>query len=327
MPDDDLRPVPRESNIVSSATFITPATIERAGRRATETFFQFFAAEIPTANTRENYLRDVTRFFMWCQERGFDIMTVTPLHVAGYREVLRRTHAPTSVKRHFSSLRMLYSYWVERGVLERNPVREVKTEKVSRSEGKTPALSVDDMRTLFESFETESLVGLRDRAFIAVMAYTFARVSAVCGLKVKDYFEQGRTTYLRFHEKGGKEKELPCHHLLEEFLDAYVEKLGRAEKETFLFPTVKGKTGVFSASPLARTDAWSMVKRRIRDAGIPGDFSNHSFRATGITTFLENGGTIEAAQFIAGHADSRTTKLYDKRAQRASLEDLERVRY
>ncbi|HRJ33881.1 MAG TPA: tyrosine-type recombinase/integrase [Fimbriimonadaceae bacterium] len=326
-PDPDIRLLTYQPIAPSEGGLLIPALVERAGKRASDAFFQFFAAEIPNANTRESYLRDVSRFFTWCQERGFDIMTVTPIHVAGYREHLRQELAATSVKRHFSALRMLYSYWVERGVLERNPVREVKTEKVSRSEGKTPALSVEDMRKLFESFDTESLVGLRDRAFIAVMAYTFARVSAVCNLKAKDYIEQGRTTLLRFREKGGKEKELPCHHLLELYLDEYIEKAGITEKEAVLFPAAKGKTGILGATPLARTDAWAMVRRRLRDAGIPGDFSNHTFRATGITTFLENGGTIEAAQFIAGHADSRTTKLYDKRAQKAALEDLERVRY
>ena len=306
---------------------LLPALVERAGQRASEAFFQFFAAEIPNANTRENYLRDVTRFFTWCQERGFDILTVTPIHVAGYREELRQELAATTVKRHFSALRMLYSYWVERGVLERNPVREVKTEKISRSEGKTPALSVDLMKQLFGSFDTESVVGLRDRAFIGVMAYTFARVSAVCDLRLKDYLEQGRSTLLRFREKGGKEKEIPCHHLLEQYLDDYIAKAQISDRDAYLFPSARGRTGELGASSFHRSDAWAMVRRRLRDAGIVGEFSNHSFRATGITTFLENSGTIEAAQYIAGHADSRTTKLYDRRSQRAALEDLERVRY
>lgn len=324
-PDEVLLPISVMSPVAGGV--LVPALVQQAGERASEAFFQFFAAQIPNANTRENYMRDVSRFFTWCQERGFDLLTVTPIHVAGYREQLRQDLAPTSIKRHFSALRMLYSYWVERGILDRNPIREVKTEKVSRSEGKTPALSVEDTRKLFESFSTESLVGLRDRAFIAVMAYTFARVSAVCNLKAKDYFEQGRTTFLRFREKGGKEKELPCHHILETYLDEYLEKAGLTQKDDWLFPIAKGRTGALGSDPIARTDAWAMVRRRLRQAEISGEFSNHSFRATGITTFLENGGSIEAAQYIAGHADSRTTKLYDKRSQRAALEDLERIRY
>jgi integrase/recombinase XerD len=76
-----------------------------------------------------------------------------------------------------------------------------------------------------------------------------------------------------------------------------------------------------------RVAAWMMVKRRLKNAGIPTIYSNHSFRAAGITNFLENGGNLEVAQRIAGHADSRTTKLYDRRGQKVLLEDMERIRY
>jgi integrase/recombinase XerD len=69
------------------------------------------------------------------------------------------------------------------------------------------------------------------------------------------------------------------------------------------------------------------LKRRLNDARLSNAFSPHSFRATGITNFLENGGTLEVAQRIAGHADSRTTKLYDRRGQKVLVEDMERIRY
>jgi len=307
---------------------LIPAALANAPERALNAFIEFFAATIPNANTRESYRRDVGRFFTWCEHRGFDPMTVTPIHLSGYREDLRRDLAPPSVKRHFSSLRTLYAWWVEKGVLERNPVREVKTEKCSRTEGKTPAIDADDMHRLFASFNTESLVGLRDRALIGVMAYTFARVEAVVSLRVKDYAPLGRRSVLHLSEKGGKERELPVQHKLEQYLDAYIEaaRIGDQKNEP-LFRSAAGKTRKLTARPMAREDAYHMVRRRLKDAGIEGDFSCHSFRATGITTFLENGGSLETAQWIAGHADSRTTKLYDKRNQRATLEDLERVRY
>jgi integrase/recombinase XerD len=70
-----------------------------------------------------------------------------------------------------------------------------------------------------------------------------------------------------------------------------------------------------------------MLKRRRGDAGLSRIYSNHSFRAAGITTYLENGGTLEMAQMIAGHADSRTTELYDRRGRKVLLEDIERIRY
>ena len=274
-------------------------------------------------------MRDTMRFFAWCSERGFDVMTVNAIHLAGYRESLKSEGLePASVKRHFSALRMLYAWWVEKGVLVTNPVREVKTEKVSRQEGKTPAFELEDMQKLFASFDTQSVVGLRDRALIAVMAYTFARVGAAVALDAQDYYAQGRHTYLRLEEKGGKQRVIPCPHKLEEYLDAYSEVAGITnQKGTPLFRSTRARTRQLTSSRMSRTDAYAMIRRRTEDAGIPGVFGCHSFRATGITTYLSNGGTIERAQFIAGHANVGTTQLYDKRNQRATLEDLERVRY
>src|SRR6266404_6236238 len=151
---------------------------------------------------------------------------------------------------------------------------------------------------------------------------------AVVNLKVEDYFQTWKRSLIRFKEKGGKEKEIPVHHKLEEILDEYLKATG-LEKEpgSPLFPASIGKTGKLSRRPLVRTDAADMLKRRLKQAGLPAHYSPHSFRATGITNFLENDGTLEAAQRIAGHADSRTTKLYDRRGQKVLLEDMERIRY
>ena len=94
-----------------------------------------------------------------------------------------------------------------------------------------------------------------------------------------------------------------------------------------MFPASIGKTGKLSRRPLVRADDADMLKRRLKQAGLPAHYSPHSFRATGITNFLENDGTLEAAQRIASHADSRTTKLYDRRGQRVLLQDMERIRH
>jgi integrase len=88
-----------------------------------------------------------------------------------------------------------------------------------------------------------------------------------------------------------------------------------------------GRSRELGTDELSRKDAWSMLKRRLRDAGLSTIYSNQSFRGAGITNYLENAGTLEVAQRIAGHADSRTTKLYDRRGQKVLLEDMERIRY
>jgi integrase/recombinase XerD len=223
-----------------------------------------------------------------------------------------------------AAIRMLFSWLTEKGVLAMNPAREVKTERFSRTEGKTPAFVEGEVQRLLDAVEPSTHTGLRDRALLGVLAYTFARIGAVVNLKVEDYYPSGKRFLLRFKEKGGKEKELPVHHKLEELLDQYLKATGlENEPESPLFPAAVGKTGKLSRRPLVRTDAADMLERRLKQAGLPA----HSFRATGITNFLENDGTLEAAQRIAGHADSRTTKLYDRRGQKVLLEDMERIRY
>ena len=222
---------------------------------------------------------------------------------------------------------MLFSWLTEKGILAMNPALEVKTEKFSRSEGKRPAFETDQVQKVLDKIDTSNEVGLRDRALLGTLAYTFARIGAVVNLKVEDYFQTGKRSMIRFSEKVGKETEIPVHHKLE-LLDQYLETSGlRNQPNAPLFPIALGKTRKLGNRPATRIDAARMLKRRLKDAGLSDAFSPHSFRATGITNFLENGGTLEVAQRIAGHADSRTTKLYDRRGQKVLLEDMERICY
>ncbi len=157
---------------------------------------------------------------------------------------------------------------------------------------------------------TPHLVGLRDRALIAVMTYTFARASAVVGLAVEDYYVQKNHRWLRLHEKNGKVNEMPCHPKLADILDAYIEAAGLGrERKRLLFRAAVGKTGQLSDSPMSRIDVWRMVRRRAADAGIETPIGCHSFRATGITDYLTHNGRIEVAQRMAGHSNAKTTGL------------------
>ena len=145
--------------------------------------------------------------------------------------------------------------------------------------------------------EEPALIGLRDRALIGVMVYTFARVNAVLEMKVRDYFVQGRRGWVRLHEKGGKEHEVPCHHNLEHYLDEYIAAAGIAgDPDGPLFRTAAGKTGVLTGNAMWQQDAYRMIQRRAAAAGIKTRIGNHTFRATGITAYLKNKGTLETAQ-------------------------------
>jgi len=174
---------------------------------------------------------------------------------------------------------------------------------------------------LLNSINASSLVGLRDRALIGLMVYSFARVNAALQMKVSDYFVQGRRGWIRLHEKGGREHSVPCHHNLERFLDEYITAAGIADDAGGpLFQTFKGRTGVLTENFLWQQDAYRMIQRRAEAAGIKTRIGNHTFRATGITAYLKNGG-----KQIAGHESPRTTKLYDRRHEEISLDEVERI--
>lgn len=313
---------------VDQATAAAVVPFQPARKTPQEAMEEFFAAQISNENTRSNYLRDVRRFASWCGSRGLTLHAITPVDVATYRDqLIAEKKAPATVKRHLSALRVLFSYMVATGAMIYNPAREVKTQPIRRTGGKTPALNTDQMRRLFEGFDPDKLIDLRDRALVGTMAYTFSRVSATCALTVADYINLGDECFLRFQAKGGVELEIPCHPLLMKYLDAWIAAAA-IKGDHPLFPAFAGpKHDQISDQALNRSKALRMVKRRLERAGLSDLFTNHSFRATGITTFLDNGGSLETAQEIAGHADSRTTKGYDRRATRLKLSEIARVTY
>jgi integrase len=186
-------------------------------------------------------------------------------------------------------------------------------------------LKADQARTLIDSIKTDSIIGLRDRAIIGIMCYTFARVSATVHMNVQDYYQNGKRWWIRLQEKGGKRHEVPAHHNAELYLDAYLDGAGiREEKKSPIFRSVD-KRRILTANPMTRTDVLRMVKRRALEAGLPSSTCCHTFRATGITAYLENGGTIENAQAIAAHESPRTTKLYDRTSDEITLDEVERI--
>ncbi len=305
-----------------------PSLIVAKGPRAEERFLEFFTAQIRNKNTREAYFRAVSRFFAWCQERGLALDTIRPVHVATYIEGFTASLAAPSVKQHLAAIRMLFDWLVTGQIVTFNPASAVRGPKYVIKRGKTPVLTAEEARQLLDSIPTDSLVGLRDRALIATMLYSFARVSAAVGMLVQDYYPQGKRSWLRLHEKGGKFHEVPCHHKAEEYLDAYIEAAGLKEHpKTPVFRSTRGRTNQLTAQGITRVDAFRVVQRRAKAAGLKGRVSNHSFRATGITVYLENGGSLETAAHIAAHESPRTTKLYDRTSDNITLEEIDRIRF
>lgn len=327
----DLVPiVPRP--LAQNGFDVLPRIITHAGESTARRFIQFFVANIRNKNTRLAYARAIYQFFEWCEARGLALQQIEPEFVSHYIE--HHPAAKPTVKQHLAAIRMLFDYLVTGGVLHMNPAWSVRGPKYVVKRGKTPVLTADQARHLLDSIQTTTIedgveipliVGIRDRALIAVMVYTFARVSATVTMKVEDYYQDGKRWWFRLHEKGGKRHEVPAHHKAEEYMDAYLEAANLwQDKKGLLFRSLD-RHRELTERPMHRNDVWAMIKRRAKEAGLPESTCCHTFRGTGITAYLENGGTIENAQAIAAHESPRTTKLYDRTSDEITLDEVERI--
>ena len=179
-----------------------PSLIVRAGGQAEKRFLEFFAAQIRNRNTREAYLRAVRDFLDWAETeaRIENLLDIEPLHVAAWVEIKTQTYEAQSVKQQLAALRHLFDWLVTGHVLHTNPASFVRGPKFSYTKGKTPILTPTEARKLIRSIPTDTLVGLRDRALIGLMIYTFARVSAAVTMNVKDVYRTQENLWVRLHE-------------------------------------------------------------------------------------------------------------------------------
>lgn len=304
---------------------MVPSLIAAAGEDASRRYIEFFTAQIRNKGTRQAYSHAVNQFFEWCQCSGVEFHQIEPIVVAAYIETLtQRLSAPTT-KLHLAAIRMLYDYLVTGQIVPFNPAASVRGPKHVVKKGKTPVLSAEEARQLIDGIELSTIGGLRDRALIGVMVFSFARVSATLGMDLGDYFQQGRRRWFRLHEKGGKHHEVPAHPVAEEYVNDYLLAAALEGKKMPLFRTLNPK-GRLSDNRMHRTDCLRMVKRRARAVGLPDSICCHSWRATGITNYLQNGGSLEHAMQIAAHESARTTKLYDRTSDELSINEISRIR-
>lgn len=294
---------------------------------ASRRFVEFFTANIRNPNTRRAYARAAAEFAVWCEQAELtELRDIEPVHVAAYVETLQKRLSAPSVKLHLAGIRVLFDWLVVGQVIAVNPASSVRGPKHSVKKGKTPVLGADEARALLDAIDTSTVIGLRDRALIGLMVYTFARVGAAIGMRVEDVYVQGRRTWVRLHEKGGKQHEMPCHHNLDDYLHSYIASAQIAgDGKSCLFRSAAGRTGQLTERPLSQADVYRMIRRHAEAAGIRTKIGCHSFRATGITEYLRNGGKLEVAQQMANHESARTTGLYDRRNDQVSLDEVERI--
>ena len=322
-----------------------------------DAFDNFFKGTVHNPNTRRAYEYSAEAFLKFAV-RHCDITRlhdIRPPHISRWIDLMTASGlaAPT-VKQRLAALVTLFDFLVEQQVISRNPARLVKGPSHVIDQGSTPVLSGDEMLKLLDAIDPATLIGKRDRAMIGTMAYSFARISAVTALKVENIFHQQRRLWLRLTDKGGKRKDIPCNHNLELYLAEWMDAAGHRHVATApLFQTFASKgerkpqpggddehetqdedegkkpkiVRPLSGKPMTQSMTWEMLQRRSKQAGLATHICNHTFRATGITAFLTNGGGIERAAIIAGHASINTTKLYDRRSRDVTLDEIEKIRF
>jgi len=332
--------------------FIVPALFQSAGERGSYRFIEFFTSNIENLHTRRAYHRAALEFAAWCEAGGiYSLDDVQSIHVAAFREArLQGTWHPQpgpdprrwamsrpTVKQQLAAIRMLFDYLLVGQAMKTNPAAAVRGPKHSVAVGSTPIISAEEARQLFDSIGDATPIALRDRALVAAMTFSFARISAMLNCRIRDYYyesQRGHRAWLRLYEKGSKQTKMPLHHLLHDYLDAYVKGACQdCDPDDWLFRASESKLrsdiplrkSQLSKRPISQSDAWNMLQRRAKKAGLMTHITNHTFRATGITEYLRNGGKLEIAQKMANHESARTTGLYDRRGDELSLDEIERI--
>jgi site-specific recombinase XerD len=302
-----------------------PTLVAEAGHAAQFAWEEFVYGKLRNPHTRAAYKRAVNQFLSHCRSLDRELPHISPRDVGAYLDGL--DYAPATKKLHLSALRHFFDMLVTRHVVVLNPAASVRAERLQVVEGKTPEISIPQARKLVKSIDTSSVIGLRDRAIICILIYTAARVGAASKLRRGDFYDIGDQYCLRFTEKGGKSREIPVRHDLRRYIWDYLAagRLEYSDKNAALFRTTVRRTKQLTQLPMTPGDMSRMVKRRMKDAGLPSRLSPHSFRVTTITDLLSQGVPLEDVQNLAGHADPRTTRLYDRRHRRVTRNIVERI--
>lgn len=302
-----------------------PRLVAQAGGSACFAWEELFSAEIRNPHTRRAYLHAVRQFLDWCEAHELELRQITPAWVGTYYDQLPAA-IPTK-KLHLAALRCFFDRLVLRHAVVLNPAASVRGDRYQLVEGKTPEITVEQARMLLASIRPDDIGGLRDRAIISTLIYTAARIGAVARLRIGSIAQDGSQWQVRFLEKGGKVRDIPMRDDLAGCLMAYVERSGlrSASGDGPLFRRLTRRGKVLTAVAMTADDMGRMIKRRIANASLPAPLSPHSFRVATITDLLSQGIPLEDVQHLAGHADPRTTRLYDRRKKHVTRSIVDKI--
>ncbi|HEY1067445.1 MAG TPA: tyrosine-type recombinase/integrase [Pirellulales bacterium] len=319
--------LPPSSSLELASAVPLPSAITALGEAGRFCWEEFFSANLRNKHTRRAYTHAVTRFLNWIEPQQIALPRVTPGLVGAYLDA-HPGSVPTK-KVQLAALRAFLDLLVTRHLLVLNPAASVRGERYSVVEGKTPAMPREHAKRVLDAVDLSRPVGLRDRAILCTCLYTAARDGAIAALRLGDLRFDGVQYSLRFLEKGGKAREIPVRSTLQESLRAYLASFDwqAGRKDEPLFRSVAGRSGELTDRPIQAIDIYRMLKRRLKAAGLPTSYSPHSFRVSVITDLLEQGVPLEDVQRLAGHADPRTTRLYDRRRKTVTRNIVERISF
>jgi site-specific recombinase XerD len=273
-------------------------------------------ANFVSKRTRETYSNAVREFIaLHGITSAEELKEIDQAHVIAWRDSLIKSGAsPKTVHNRISAVSSLFKHLCEKQIVKRNPTTGVKRPHVDSSQVKTPVITPEQVRKILEAPEASTPQGLRDRAILHILFYTGCRISEVCSLNVKDFYEDGGYYVLDFVVKGGKRNRLAIHQELQIALRDYLRAAGHENNdEAPLILAAKSKPERNAFSPLTRQQMHNVFMKYTKRAKLPKGVRPHTARATFITQALERKCPIEAVQRSVGHSRISTTQMYDKR--------------
>jgi len=303
---------------------LVAGTSESTRAKTAEAFLELLGARVRNPNARSAYRVAWRSFWDFCSARELELGNVMAYHVASWLD--QHPGSRSTQRQHLAAVRLLFDSLMMRGVVEYNPAARARPPRLVRESSQTPVFEEAEIVAFLDSMSLESLKDIRDKAIFCVLLYSWCWVSALINLSVADYYERGGTRWLRFQEKRGKDHEVPVHSRAKEAVDLWLERSYLATNPSApLFPSFGKNRETLNWRRLDRRSVLKLVEKRARNSGILKRVCCHSFRATGVTQYMNWGDTIEIAQRIAGHTSPSTTRIYDRSRDQLTLQEIERV--
>jgi integrase/recombinase XerD len=295
-------------------------------KKTAETLLNTLEGQIENLNTRQAYKAAWVQFFRFCSGNKLELARVRPYHFELWRNL--HTGGVATQRQHLAAIRLLFDELLRNGIVDLNPAARVKVPRLNRATSLTPIFEEEEIKSFMDSLEPVSLIEFRDRALFSTMLYTWSRVSAVIALRIEDYYVRKGTRWLRLKEKRGNLNEVPVHSVARDAIDEWLMESGLNSSPSMpLFPAFSKNRELITSRHMTRINVWRLIQTRARAIGITKRIGCHSFRATGLTAYMNAGGQLDIAQRIAGHSQLSTTKIYDRSKDRVTIEEIEKVSF